>query len=378
MAWLWEKIKSAARWLGRKIVAGLRWARGLITGAPAVTESVVVPQQLAPAAVESVSLLRAFAQDEHKKVAGDVSEGKSASMSPSSSAPAALDSVAMASSEIRSSSYLLHHHFQPITESGKLLKAVEYADYVQVQQLIAKSPALMFEPVNFRFRNGRMECISPLKYAFYVYDTYMWGLFYQIIKAQPAARQTFLAQANEQTTHINLDPLFEAYQEYQRQFVRWENAEITNQALDAAWLTFGQVQKAQLPVHLLKEFSREEDSWRDTCAFDVRVMPAPMNGSLYHGSKGELRSLTSLLQDPDWGRPFSFVRGLWQKPSILSNCRRRWSIHRHHDLETFRRLFEIRKRDLAEQIALMKRGPDKALEHKSQSSSSSSASRATP
>lgn len=254
--------------------------------------------------------------------------------------------------------FFLHRQFKIIPEAGKLLHAVVYANYEEAKIAIKENPSLMFKHVNFRYHDGSSECISPLKYAFKIYDTYMWeNIFYEKIKDNSIHMKEFIKQAHEQTTHINLQSLFDAYEKYEKQLPLWLSEEITQDQLDTTWFELGAQQLAQLPMHMLKEFSQGGGRWNAAWTFDVKAMLPPVPSQIYDHITQTGRTLSSIISDRGFGRSFTLVRG--KEPSLSAKgVGNRGRPQAREDLATFRNLLERRKNDLFEKISsLMKNSP---------------------
>jgi len=257
----------------------------------------------------------------------------------------------------------LHRQFKLLPREAKLLNAVVNADYEQVEEVLNENPALIFKMVNFVYRDGRSECTSPLAYAFKVYDTGMWRMAYEKIKDRPAWVAEFLKQAQEQTQHLDLAPLFAAGDELrvQRQF--FLQNKITEIECDAAWYKYGAAQKKYLPVHMLKVFSRAAGAWSVGAHFcDDR--PALKECQVYDASKMTWRPLISILSDPGWGVSFALFRGgqrvrrLGVQPGFAcmrsGGCNASYAdLRAELDILVYRHLFKVRSEDLAKHLAFL-------------------------
>jgi len=415
---LWQKIKSAAQWLVRKIAAGLRWfgiKLGIIAPSfpvidvstrtkpllqqPSEPQAATVQQHLSISPLSSSYegksqettgvipsfFLRAVSTSDvllhirsfltHRdyacinQVLGrniyDLQELKESSQNHSTAIAVQATSVSTTAFSgtlikgVRDFSY--SRQFKMTTYIGRLLKATEYADYEQVEQMIAYNSSLMFESVNYVFRDGSSERISPLKCAFKLYDTYMWKIFYEKIEkeADPKLRQQYirqmLEQANTRTKNImiGLQP-FLAYKKNVKQFQLGFDKEIIPKKLEKKWFKLGTAQKKMLPVHMLKEFSREGDTWSADSNFDVNVTPRPTSCCTYDYITGDRKSLSSTLSDLGCGS-FSLVRGHRSlaplRVRLLFEGSLRLSVLMdaitgvQFDLEVFCRLFEVRIQD---------------------------------
>lgn len=250
-----------------------------------------------------------------------------------------------------------------ISTAGKLLKATEYADYNHAENLIADNVDLMFEPVGFKFRDGSEEQISPLGYAFKVYDTYMWKTVFlkRIEKIEDStqkeqALKKFYAQMQKQNRigHINLEPLFQAYQEYDRQHQLWLENKISSQELNEEWSKLATNQIKILPIHMLKEFSRyERNGWQATNLFDVQDIPPPLTCSIYDYNQKKLISLASILANPNWS--FSLARGRRDFAMAPKEDGSGFSLPdlARYDLNVFRSLFNKRELNFKTEFLLM-------------------------
>jgi hypothetical protein len=232
--------------------------------------------------------------------------------------------------------------FQVKRHAQRLLRLVEKADYDKVARMIYRNPLLMFE---------QLGSISPLKYAFNVYDTYMWRLFEVKIKARyPQMLVNFNKELRAQTEHIDLEPLFQAYEKYEAQWNRWDRKEITREELDKEWLTLGQAQRAFLPTHMLREFCREGNTWRPESRFND---PTPPSGAqIYNDTTGHYVILVPHPPLGGLGVDFSLIRCVHSSstsigrglPMPLAEASRNRYVA--YDFRTFRRLYEARIEDL--------------------------------
>jgi len=393
----WQKIKSTAQWLMNKIAAVLWWI-GIKLGVIAPSSPVIdmsVPaktrflhQQQSESSVATaqqyLSLSASSSSSETKRfIPGQVFSYRELPWDILFNIRTFLHPRDFANNnqvlghllyprealekKVEANSYSQLRQFIVGNKLTQLLNSVEHADYEQVEKIIADEPALMFGHVNYKFRDGSRECISPLQCAFKLYDTYMWKIFYERIRreANPNLQQEYvkryIKQMQEQTTHIDLEPLFEAYTEYERQYQLWVDDEITNEKLDEEWFKLGTVQKRMLPIHILKEFSREGYTWSASSSFDVNVTPRPANCRVFDCIADVWKSLSSTLSDPGWGASFSLIRAEYRR-RLASGSRGRVAFYQVTglvglDLAAFRRLFEVRREDFARQLALIGQNP---------------------
>ncbi len=243
----------------------------------------------------------------------------------------------------------LKNAFLAISESGKLMKAVDYAAYDQAKQMIAEDSSLMFKPVSYLGVNGQGEQLCPLEYAFKKYDTYMWKLFYEKIKDNENHRKKFIAIAESQIKHIDLEAVVDAYREYSRYRGLWWADEVGDLALNQAWSRLCATVKENLPAHMLKEFARASVSENANFTFDVTSRPQPENSWIYDARCEGWKLLTSFLADPAWGQSCVFLRdtkdrldGIWR---LSFDGPDHWSVK---DLDLLQCLFKARKNDFAE------------------------------
>jgi hypothetical protein len=223
--------------------------------------------------------------------------------------------------------------------------------------MVKAKPELMFKYVSYKRTyikdNGTegftYETISPLKYAFYALDTYMWKMFQENIKNNRKHMERFTKQLFEQTDRVDLQPLFTEYETYKNESTRWQNNQITDKALDDAWLNVGKKQRETFikARHLLKEFCRKGDSWDAQSKFDVDVAPRPTSTFIYNYDTKREESVCPFISHFGLGFVFSLIQApggvmatrrlLWAA-AALAACGR--------DLATFRRLLEVRTDDL--------------------------------
>lgn len=257
----------------------------------------------------------------------------------------------------------LHRLYNVLPMEAKLLNHVVNADYKQVKKAIDRNPSSMFTPVNFRYRDGSSERISPLKYAFKVYDTYMWLLFYKKIKNNPQDVEKFIEQANEQITHIDLDPLFEAYEEYEKEQQRFEQYRnnvlrgflpFSLNELIKAKKKLGTMQRKLLPAHMWIEISREGSTWNFNSTFDVDAQPPASNQCQIYDSENRLwRSVASIIAEPTKDVDFTLMRGIESSTAKTVGSVEMFFTSIIDDSDIIRGLLEIRKEDLARHMTLL-------------------------
>lgn len=162
-----------------------------------------------------------------------------------------------------------------------LLEQVTNANYPLVEEIVARHPKLIFAELN---------AISPLKLAFYLYDSRMWKMFFKVIYASEKDVQLFFKQKNEQQTHISLTDLSNAYKKVISNLKEWiwQTEDITSSALIDAYTTLHHLQ-CNLPAHLFKEFTRTDQNWI-TSSFCCEQIKPP--------STCEVTSFESIAEDP--------------------------------------------------------------------------------
>ncbi len=256
----------------------------------------------------------------------------------------------------------IHRQFKVIPKAGRLLNNVVDADYEKVSNAIDKDPSLMFEPVSFVYSDGSSERISPLKYAFKVYDTYMWMMFYEKIKDNPKWVEQFRKQELEQSEHIDLAPFFAASKEFETQHKCWQRGKISEESDEKnrlAWIKYGAAQHKYLPLHVVKEMAREGDTWRVNSTFDINARPAPSNCRLWDYTIGGYENfgkhwitLSTIIKDRGWGSSYTLFRGETSYCGMHPNMGHGF-LKENKDPAIFRRYFAVRKEDLAKQRTLL-------------------------
>lgn len=162
----------------------------------------------------------------------------------------------------------LYKVFKNKQPAEKLLYYVKNASYAKVEKIIRKHPRLMFEKVTYALPNGKRETITPIQEAAKVYDEYMLKLFEQVLKEKyPEKMDTFNSQIQEQADHVDMEPLFQAYDNYLAQYQRYERKEIRKLELETAWKKLGEAQLEYLPGHMLREYFRK-NGWSERSKFD--------------------------------------------------------------------------------------------------------------
>ena len=103
--------------------------------------------------------------------------------------------------------------------------------------------------------------ISALQYAFGAHDTHARQIFFAAIKDNKEFIDRFLQQEFEQKIHINLQPLFSAYDNYHLKRDDFMNEKITENELEVAIAELGKMQSQILPWHLLRHMANPALHW---------------------------------------------------------------------------------------------------------------------
>lgn len=256
--------------------------------------------------------------------------------------------------------------FKVLLPESKLLWDVIRANYEAAEKTIDQDASLIFRSFRFTHPDGSSEWTSPLKQAFRNLDTYMWTLFYERIKHNSDWVQTFLQQAEEQVTQVDLSPLIVAYKTYETK--RQSPFSVTRKECDQAWLAIGAEQR-KLPIHMLKEFLRGSDTWNLYSDFDVKASPPPNDCWIYDRTDKKRRcwiSLFVILMNSRWGASFALYRGdgnlcpsQWSAVALQEGPR--WGPN--NDAAVFCHLWEIRKNNLKDHLALLQKAPAHCPSH---------------
>ena len=243
-----------------------------------------------------------------------------------------------------------HRMFQrslQAVKAAKLLNLVSEAEYAKAEEMINADSLLMFQPVSYKKAEGNNAIISPLKFAFMVYDTYMWKMFYEKIKNNTEYVDRFTQQAHEQKEHINLERFFAAYETLEKKFDAEEDT-------DKAWLNVGLMQREILPRHMLKESCREDNGWSPVAEFNVDL-GYPTNSDIYIFKRSCKEAVVPFRPKLGLGFNFSLIRGESIPPinamgvaphagmlgEVVIEMQDNW----RHDWETFSHLYAVRISD---------------------------------
>lgn len=235
---------------------------------------------------------------------------------------------------------------------------------------MAADPSLMFEEAEI-IKGG--EKICPLVYAMKTRDIEMLKLFsMSIIKKDDATLTARYKQAFQQPiTHIDLKPLFDAYELYIQQCGLWLKHQLSNKEIDTACLELGKVQGKYLPMSMLKVFCDEKTDWSGTSKFVIddhsrRNGPCEIRASYRNkGMKIEILNVERCGQD--FGL---LIREMWSHAvavgvggELLTTA---LGSAPSYDLATFRRLVEVRDA----QFSVLRQDPLNLTSFVSQSSNS--------
>lgn len=221
--------------------------------------------------------------------------------------------------------------------AAQLFAHVDHADYDDIARMWKENPQLMF--IEVKDKDGNIS--TPYKRALFNLDTYTWKPFEKWIREnRPELEREYQRQKEEQKEHINLQPVFDAYETYDTQI----NGTISDKEAAKQWLILGKELKKTLPRHMLREFCRDNKySWDKTSTFDVDTLPAPIGGRILLWLTGTYINLDSAEFDAGFGSSFSIYRG-WGVGGAGIPTRGRIATL---DADTFRQLYKIRTLDLA-------------------------------
>lgn len=136
----------------------------------------------------------------------------------------------------------------------KLLSLIIQAAWHKAEKICMSNPAVIFKYVTLR-KDGKQK-ISPLRLAIKLLDTYMWNMFWEKIQDNNHYVKLFLKQARKQTKHINLEPLFNGYAEFNKYYRLYVGCHTSWEIYWGALAELGVKQVKLLPTHMLIEFCR--------------------------------------------------------------------------------------------------------------------------
>ncbi len=263
----------------------------------------------------------------------------------------------------RSTLLLFQEPIKTIKMTKLLLRFVTQSNYAEAQHIVDIDPNLMFQHVRFVYPNGNIEMTSPLKYAFRIYDTYMWKMFLEKIQSDLESLKRFLSQAHERK-HLDLDPLHNEYTEYKALYDQWLEEEIGDQELDEAWLKLGAKQYELLvrgALHMLMELCREGNYWKTDSKFDISLPPKAESCRAHNYFDGKYIPFSSLVSPTKLGKQHTLTRGSAESgalPTSQGRPRRNGAEYFvinswEHDAKMFRDLHEKRNLELITQISLL-------------------------
>lgn len=237
--------------------------------------------------------------------------------------------------------------------AAELLAYVEKADYGRIRGIWLNNPALML--IEVKDKNGFTT--TPLKRAFYNQDTYTWKPFYDYLNyAKPELLQEFYKQKDAQNEVVDIEPLLTLYAEYRDQVKAWQKNTRDDTRINAMWLELRRAQRKILPWHVIREMCRDnllsrgyqfaDRTWKPDSPFDVTQLPAPEGGHVYNSDKPAYVPLDSDDFEKDFGTKATLMRGegFWRNAQYAWTTS--WGDWLEYDAATFKRLFEVRNKDL--------------------------------
>ncbi len=234
----------------------------------------------------------------------------------------------------------------------RLLMLIKQADWNAIEKIINAHPTLMFERVQSTITE-QSERISPVQYAFFLYDTYTWKILLQKIQNNAELIDLFLQQEEQQKNHIDLSPFFAAYADYRKKYAAWLENKITKEDVQQAWLTIGIMQGQFLPVHMLKEFCRADKLWRPYAPFHADLNTRPIPNIIYDYHRGQIFSLCPITTTSRLGKDFTLGRGSRMCCTWRKGTRKRAAAQERirEDCKIFEKLYQVRSNELTEQIS---------------------------
>lgn len=257
----------------------------------------------------------------------------------------------------------------------QLFTYVVYADYANAKILAETYPALMFKLLDITYSDGTCERISPLKFAFKVFDTPMWQLFANIAANYPTTHhKQFMRQLQEPIKPFTLEPVLAFYRHYNQLVARLnytlfdpaagKKTAVTMLQLNTALLNIGKAQYKYLPSHLLLEILRTQTHWSNLTTFAASTTQIPpvsyaltaaFGYQALHRPTGQTYSLRTCndLKQSGLGSQFTLVRGkespLCSGPHIVFNHRELVAGENNldHDAALFEKILGIRAQELA-------------------------------
>ena len=174
-----------------------------------------------------------------------------------------------------------HKIFQPsIRLRGviRLIEAMLNLDYDKVIKIVGSDPEILLTNINAKISNSLTISTTPLQFAASEYNVRMIKLFlFAIEDNAPEKKERFLQQLLQQQTFLNLDGLWEHYDNFKHPFILWLNRLNTDEQFNAEAEKFGLAQLALLPRHFLAEMLHHyfgtPDEWHATSSFNAT--PAP-------------------------------------------------------------------------------------------------------
>lgn len=256
-----------------------------------------------------------------------------------------------------------------VRDSYRLIELVAESDYDGVEELIKVNPDLMFKHVIYDpesqlirpvtgekykaiYQGVRPEYISPLKLAFKNYDSYMWSMFFELIKEDAKHQEFFMRQKEEQKECYDIEPLLNAYDQYLHIYeeINKNHAEMAQIQEDVLTQSFNKVGLLQrnAPRHLLLEIFRQDPLWGQVPDSGIKTSTRPPLQYLsYFEEEGEInisRLFAFLGQDLTIVRGESAVGALFMPWTQACNAKK--------DRDTLENLFRLRQQELAELLIL--------------------------
>lgn len=101
-----------------------------------------------------------------------------------------------------------------------LMDTVHQFNYKKAQDIAKRNPASILEKICYVSHEDEVSLdsiipmVSPLQQSFYNLDSYIWNIFYQIVKDDPVYLESYKVQLSEMNEHFDIQPLHDSYDEY--------------------------------------------------------------------------------------------------------------------------------------------------------------------
>lgn len=191
----------------------------------------------------------------------------------------------------------IHGIFRQSSQAHKLIHCVHTSNYTEAEKLIHDDPNLMYIRVMGK---------TGLQIAFELYDTFMWKIFMRAAIRDDGLLNKFSTQLHQTMDHLDLTPLFNAYDNYHNQWFNYAINQISEAELEKHWYDLGLAQARFLPWCFMRLFCDSSTQWNTKSKFCTNENARPTGECVI---TKEHKHVLHKLKYTQIGTDFTLVRG---------------------------------------------------------------------